>query len=77
MEGQVGMMKRKYSKLESIENDHPITKENEGEFLYNLQNGLLLALREQGILNLMQYRHAVEKLRRQWGKSEPEKGRGQ
>lgn len=51
--------------LVKIEREHTISKETDYEFLFLLQNGLLLALKEQGRLNAMQYRHAVEKLKDQ------------
>lgn len=58
-------MPKKYAKLQHIENNHKITKDTDYEFLYSLQNGLLLALKEQGRLNTMQYRHAEERLKQQ------------
>ena len=51
--------------LQSILNNHPILNDSDYEFLYLLQQALLLALREQGHLSAMQYRHAEEKLRHQ------------
>lgn len=61
-------MKRRYATLTEIKHNRPITKDNHAKFLYILQNGLLMALKEQGILNLMQYRQGLEKLREQNGK---------
>lgn len=58
-------MAKKYAKLERIEHNEPITRESHYEFLYQLQNALLLALREQGKLSPMQHRHAQEKLNQQ------------
>ena len=58
-------MRKKFSKLEKIVNNEPITGESHYEFLYQLQNALLLALREQGRITLMQYRHAEECLKKQ------------
>lgn len=58
-------MERKFAKLDRIEHNEPITTENHYEFLYQLQRALLLALREQEILNPMQHRYAEEKLKRQ------------
>lgn len=58
-------MARKFAKLQRIDNDHKITKDTDYEFLYHLQNGLLLALKEQGRLNEMQYRTAEERLKQQ------------
>lgn len=46
--------------------------DTDSSFLYHLQLGVLLALKERGTLNAMQYRHAEEKLKRQrqeWIKS--------
>lgn len=58
-------MRKKFAELQRIDNNRPITKDHDYEFLYNLQNALLLALKEQGRLNGMQYRHAEESLKRQ------------
>lgn len=51
--------------LKSVENEHKITKETDGEFLYEYQKAILLALAEAGRLTQAQYRYAEEKLRRQ------------
>ena len=51
--------------LRSVENDRRITEEQDAEFLYLLQNAILLALKEAGRLNEMQYRYAEEKLKTQ------------
>ena len=70
-------MVKRYAQLQRIENDRPITKETDYEFLYTLQNALLLALKEQGRLTQMQYRHAEERLqaqRRERAKKLMEKG---
>lgn len=70
-------MAKRYAQLQRIENDRPITKETDYEFLYTLQNALLLALKEQGRLTQMQYRHAEERLqaqRRERAKKLMEKG---
>lgn len=58
-------MKKQFSQLHHIERNETITKEDHYEFLHHLENALLLALREQGRLDLMQYRHADESLRQQ------------
>lgn len=58
-------MARKFAKLQRIELNEPITKENNYEFLYQLQHALLLALREKELLSPMQHRHAEEKLKQQ------------
>jgi len=58
-------MVRKFAQLHRIDNNEVITNETHYEFLYHLQDALLLALREQGRLNIMQYHHAEEKLKQQ------------
>lgn len=58
-------MARQFAILQRVDNNEEITKETHYEFLYHLQNSLLLALREQGRLNAMQQRHAEEKLKQQ------------
>ena len=58
-------MARRYGKLDRIEYNEPITKDNNYEFLYQLQHTLLLALRELGTLSPMQHRHAQERLKKQ------------
>ena len=58
-------MARKLAHLSHIEPNDPITKETHYEFLFHIQNALLLALREQGNLNPMEYHHAEEKLKAQ------------
>ena len=47
--------------LRYVENDRRITEEQDAKFLY------LLALKEAGRLNEMQYRYAEEELRAQCG----------
>ena len=58
-------MARQFAELQRIDNNETITKETHGEFLCHLQSALLLALREQGKLGAMQYRHAEETLKQQ------------
>ena len=58
-------MEQKFAKLQRIDHDRKITKETDASFLYQLENALLLALKEQGRLSAMQYRHAEEGLKRQ------------
>ena len=58
-------MSGKFAQLQRIDNNEAITKETHYEFLYHLQGAMLLALREQGRLDSMQYRHAEEKLKQQ------------
>ena len=52
-------------RLTRIENDRKITRESDGEFLYEYQKAVLLALVESGRLTEQQYRYAEEKLRMQ------------
>lgn len=49
--------------LRSIENDHSITPDTDGAFLYEFQKAVLLALLESAALTEMQYRYAEERLR--------------
>ena len=58
-------MARQFAQLQHIDNNEAITKETHYEFLYHLQSAMLLALREQGRLDVMQHRHAEEKLKQQ------------
>ena len=51
--------------LKRIDNDRKITRETDGEFLYEYQKAVLLALVESGRLTEQQYRYAEEKLRLQ------------
>ena len=53
-------MAKPYASLERIDNNRPITPETDYEFLYRLQSGLLLALKENERLSEPQYRHAQE-----------------
>lgn len=53
------------TKLLSVENSRNITKEDDSEFFFELQRGVLLTLKENGTLNEMQYRAAEEMLKEQ------------
>ena len=53
--------------MQSVENGRRITKERDQEFLYAFQRAVLLALKEAGRLNEMQYRYAEEELKAQCG----------
>lgn len=55
-------MGRMEPQLIRIEHDHAITPETDREFLHALKQGLLMALRERGILNDLQLRIALERL---------------
>lgn len=53
------------TKLLCVENNRNITKEDDSEFFFELQRGVLLTLKENGTLNEMQYRAAEEMLKDQ------------
>lgn len=59
------MSKKSFGVLQLIKNEHKITRESDPVFLYTLQQGLLLALREHNLLSEMQYRGAVSQLKAQ------------
>ena len=61
-------------RLTRIENDRRITREIDGEFLYEYQKAVLLALVESGRLTEQQYRYAEEKLRMQRYNGKPPNG---
>ncbi|MDO5399816.1 MAG: hypothetical protein Q4F17_02390 [Eubacteriales bacterium] len=61
------MARKKFASLTGIDNNRPISSETDGEFLFQLQKGLLLALRDDGLLTQMQYRYAEDKLKQQRG----------
>lgn len=70
-------MARQSASLDKIEYNRKITRELDELFLHRLQSGLLLALKEQGRLNELQYRHAQERLDRQhreWVQKQGRKG---
>ena len=66
-------MVKKYAQLESIHCDVPITAEDHCDFLNTLQRAMLLALKECGTLNEMQYRHAESKMEFQNRKDKKQK----
>ena len=51
--------------LQYVENNRMINEEQDTDFLNLLQNSILLALKEAGLLNEMQYRYAEDKLKAQ------------
>ena len=59
------MGRKRFAELFQIENNQKITKDTDSEFLYHLQQALLLALREQGRLSPMQHRNAEERLKKE------------
>ena len=58
-------MRKQFAKLLRIDNNEAITTETHYEFLYHLKRAILLALKEQGRLNVMQYHYAEETLKQQ------------
>ena len=54
-----------FAMLQRIDHNDTITEETHYEFIYHLQSAVLLALRERGRLNAVQYRYAEEKLKQQ------------
>lgn len=52
-------------RLQHIDNNQRITKDDHYLFLHHLQRALLLAFRERGRLSAMQHRHAEERLNQQ------------
>lgn len=55
-------MSRTPPELIQIDNDHPVAPAKDPAFLRTLSVGLLLALREQGLLTDLQLRLAQERL---------------
>ena len=58
-------MALKFSQLMKIEGDSEIQKDADYDCWYFLEQGLLIALKESGTLNTVQYRMAEEALREQ------------
>lgn len=55
-------MKKIVHNLQKIDHEHKITMKTDREFLFLVENGLLLVLRDNEIINQMQYRYANERL---------------
>ena len=51
--------------LQTIENDREIRWDSDSEFLFEYQKAMLLALKELGTLDEMQYRYAEAALKEQ------------
>lgn len=64
MTGEGVGVRKTYASFTGIEQDHPIRETTDGRFLRELKLGLLLALREQGLLTDPQLRLAMEQLHR-------------
>ena len=56
---------KRFCNLFRIDFNECITVEKHFDFLYHIQLSLLLALKDLGSRDMMQYRHAVEKLKQQ------------
>lgn len=54
------------AKLVTVEQDHVITKENDPEFWLHYQKSILLALKDEKIINEIQYRYAETELKKQF-----------
>lgn len=54
------------ARLIAIENDREITRASDPQFWYAYQKAVLLALKEDGMLNETQYEYAEAKLKRQF-----------
>lgn len=54
-----------WARLVRVEHDHRITKETDGQFLFEYQRAILLSLKDSGALDEAQYRYAEEKLKAQ------------
>ena len=53
------------ARLVKIENNQVIAKDQCAPFFYELQHGVLLSLKEEGKLTMMQYRYAENILKKQ------------
>ena len=56
---------KRFCNLYRIDSNECITFEKNFDFLYHIQLSLLLALKDLGSLDKMQYRHAEERLKQQ------------
>lgn len=56
---------RKRARLAGVEHGRKITKETDGQFLFEYQRAVLLSLKDSGALDEAQYRYAEEKLKNQ------------
>ena len=56
---------RKRARLAGVEHGRKITKETDGQFLFEYQRAVLLALKDSGVLDEAQYRYGAEKLKNQ------------
>ena len=54
------------ARLVTVDQDRVITKETDSEFWFQYQRAILLALKDEKVLNEVQYRYAEEKLKKQF-----------
>lgn len=59
--------------LLKTEHDRPISADADSQFLYTLHSGLLLAFKEQGYLNEIELRAALNALQRRYRPSPQER----
>jgi hypothetical protein len=57
-----------YFRLIGIKNHRLITKQNDCNFIFHIQQAALLGLKESGQITVMQYRQAEEMLLKQYHK---------
>ena len=55
----------KFAELKRIEHNEKIARDSHYDVWYNLELGLLLALRERGTINVMQYHLCEKELQKQ------------
>lgn len=53
------------TKFVRVEDNRTITRQTDSEFFFECQRGVLLSLKETGILTEMQFKHAEEILKEQ------------
>lgn len=56
---------RERARLAGVEHGRRITKETDGQFLFEYQRAILLALKDSRVLDEAQYPYAEEKLKNQ------------
>lgn len=64
------------TKFVRVGNDRPITRQTDPEFYFEFQQGVLLALKEQGTLTEMQFKYAQDALKEQRRKALAAAGQG-
>ena len=64
---------KEHAILQTIENDRKITMESDRDFLFEYQKAMLLALKEHGTLDDVQYKYAEQLLKEQFRTFEKKK----